>query len=459
VTITLTGPGTFTDPELKSLMDSYRQLVAQRYIPCPPSDLARLLAAPPYHVSRKFDGELWFLIAGMNEVQLVAANGRTMTGAVPVLDVSLPPGTVLVGELHVAKGEARERVGDVRTALSIDPASLAFAAFDIIVFQEQPWRKTHFLQRLGWLRSLLPDTVAVRAIAVTTVEAEVDVAGLFSDIVDASGAEGIIVRCSDGRGLKVKPEVTIDAAILGFTNRAGANGQEVRSVLLGINAGDGQWVPLGTAGNMLDGIDRVALLGLLEPLVLPSVYRRAASTGQLYCMVRPEFVVESRVLDVQVEDSRGRPIRQPQLVVRDGQWDVGGQVAAASLLNASVIRIRDDKPDAAEGASWRQIEPYVTAPAGERGELPTSAVIGRQVWTKTGKDKTDVRKLVVWKTNKGHLDPTYPAYVVHWTDYSSGRKTPLTREVRPAPNEEAASQLAEAMIADNVKKGWELHGV
>jgi hypothetical protein len=43
---------------------------------------------------------------------------------------------------------------------------------------------------------------------------------------------------------------------------------------------------------------------------------------------------------------------------------------------------------------------------------------------------------------------------VHWTDYSSTRKSPLDREVRLAPNEKEAVKIAEAMIAENIKKGW-----
>jgi hypothetical protein len=44
--------------------------------------------------------------------------------------------------------------------------------------------------------------------------------------------------------------------------------------------------------------------------------------------------------------------------------------------------------------------------------------------------------------------------VVHWTDYSATRGTPLEREVRLAPSEALAMELGEAMIAENVKKGW-----
>lgn len=453
--LTVTSPGTFLDPVIKPLLDGYRQVVAQRYTPCPPSDLRRLLAAPPFHVSRKIDGELWFLGASDDGAVLVAGNGRVGTGQVPVLSVSLPAGCVLAGELYVPNADGRERVGDVRNAIANDPDQLAFAAFDVLRHDDITWRETTYGDRLATLKTLVPTEGPVHAVPVTTVESEVDVVGLFTDIVESTGAEGIIVRCSDGRALKVKPEVTLDLAILGYTTRSGPQGPEVRSVQLGVAAGEDLWVPLGTAGNMADGVDRRELLALLEALKTDSTYRRAASTGQLYEMVRPEAVVECRVLDVQVEDSKGRPIRQPEIVLTDGSWEVHGQVAAATLLNVIVLRLRTDKTDSREGAGWRQIEAYVPAPGDAAVQAPEVTVIRRQVWTKSTKDKTDVRKLVVWKTNRESLDPSYPAYVVHWTDYSAGRKTPLTREVRPVMSEQQGNELAEAMIADHIKKGWE----
>jgi hypothetical protein len=44
--------------------------------------------------------------------------------------------------------------------------------------------------------------------------------------------------------------------------------------------------------------------------------------------------------------------------------------------------------------------------------------------------------------------------VVHWTDYSANRSTPLDREVRLAPTETIAMKLADEMITENIKKGW-----
>ena len=43
---------------------------------------------------------------------------------------------------------------------------------------------------------------------------------------------------------------------------------------------------------------------------------------------------------------------------------------------------------------------------------------------------------------------------MHWTDYSSTRKSPLDREVRLAPNEKEALRIADLMIEENIKKGW-----
>ena len=60
------------------------------------------------------------------------------------------------------------------------------------------------------------------------------------------------------------------------------------------------------------------------------------------------------------------------------------------------------------------------------------------------------------KNRKSEINSAFPEYVVHWTDYSSGRASPLNREVKLAPNEESAMQLADGLILENIKKGWNL---
>ena len=120
-------------------------------------------------------------------------------------------------------------------------------------------------------------------------------------------------------------------------------------------------------------------------------------------------------------------------------------------------RIREDKQATAHDVRFAQVadrlpaEPEAVA---STGPLRESTALRREVWTKAAKGSTAVRKLVVWRTNKEQQDPSFPAFVVHWTDYSATRGTPLEREIRLAPTEELAQQLAEGMVAENIKKGW-----
>lgn len=119
--------------------------------------------------------------------------------------------------------------------------------------------------------------------------------------------------------------------------------------------------------------------------------------------------------------------------------------------------MRTDKSVTQQDIRFAQVEAYVTATLAEETaaqELPASKVLRREVWTRDARGQTAVRKLLVWKTNKEDIEPTYPAYVVHWTDYSAGRATPLEREVRLAPTEKLAMSIADGMVSENIKTGW-----
>lgn len=87
--------------------------------------------------------------------------------------------------------------------------------------------------------------------------------------------------------------------------------------------------------------------------------------------------------------------------------------------------------------------------------LPASTVLKREVYTKGTGDKLMVQKYLVWKTNKESTDSRFPAYALHFTDFSVGRKGMLKRELRISSSEEQILAMCDEMIAENVKKGWE----
>jgi hypothetical protein len=229
---------------------------------------------------------------------------------------------------------------------------------------------------------------------------------------------------------------------------------------LGLTREDGRTQIAGYCGNLGSDADRRKLMDVLLPLVCDSGFRCPSSSGDLYTFVRPNFVAEVNVTDLQPESSDGRQMRSMVLEHNtDFGWRPLAQMPTASWLHPVLVRLREDKVPGLIDTRFSQIlercAVVESTEATHEHKLPHSQIVTRRVWTKKTKDKLAVRKLLVWKTNKSEIDPGYPAYVVHWTDYSAGRGTPLEREVRTAPSAVLAEAIAAKMIEDNVKKGWE----
>ena len=456
---TIDPQGTFKNSDLMNQIVAYRKVVATNYVLTNPSEIERKLGIP-LMVSTKLDGELWFLLHD-KEWKLVSPTGRVISGDIEILAeataAKLNKTSIFAGELHIL-GESRTRIADVTSALAggenTKTESLAFKVFDVVTSPDVSAIGTAYTTRYEAI-SKLPSGKNFGFIASTPTKSSSEVAEIFEKEVQANGLEGLVARAEDGRSYKIKPTKELDAAILGFTERRDADGAlMIRSLLFGVMQEDGSWIPLTTTGNVGENDFRKELLGMLKPLVRPSSYRRTSqSSGVLYQLVAPTFIVELKCMDLQLEDFQGRAIKHPKLSFNSDGWKVTGWTNSASVHNSIVVRLRNDKACTYEDIGWNQltrilpIDTSSTVVAAGKSE-----VIQRRVWTKEGSGKVDVRKLVMWKTNKEAVG--FPSFVIHWTDYSSTRKSPLDREVRLAPNEKEALKIAEGMISENIKKGW-----
>jgi hypothetical protein len=79
-------------------------------------------------------------------------------------------------------------------------------------------------------------------------------------------------------------------------------------------------------------------------------------------------------------------------------------------------------------------------------------LVRREVYAKEIKGARAVRKLVVGR--RPATAGAFP-YVVFWTDFSAGRKTPLEITTLFAHTEARAEALVKKLIAENVSKGFE----
>jgi hypothetical protein len=461
-------PGSVTDAGLGETLAAYRRNVASRYRGLRGDELSEVPAGT-VQVTPKVDGELWFAVKRADEVALVAPNGRVLAGGVPVVEevaksfgANASDGEIVAGELFAVGKGARPRVGDVAKALSSDgdPGQLAFMAFDQVCGESGAPAPEAWMERYARLIGLFGSGKRAQVVKVEAAANLDQVRARFSEWVDGGKAEGLVLRAGDGRIFKLKPLFTLDVAVVGFTQRT-EDATQVRSLLMALMREDGSFQIIGTVGNMGSEDDRREMMKKLADTVVDSDYRVVASSGEMFRFVEPRIVIEVSCTDLQAENSDGLPIRQWTLSYggeSSKRWERVCPVAGASPIHPVLSRIRTDKKVARPDIRAEQLNERVLVGGLELKAqpimLPASEIVRREVYTKVTKGELAVRKLLVWKTNKEALDRAYPAYVVHWTDFSAGRKTPLEREVRPAPTHEEAERIAAMMIENEIAKGW-----
>jgi hypothetical protein len=116
-------------------------------------------------------------------------------------------------------------------------------------------------------------------------------------------------------------------------------------------------------------------------------------------------------------------------------------------------RLRADKdfsPDAVRLAQLTRRD--IAAPELINRSLPVLEVVRREVYAKEVKGAWAVRKLVVGR--RAATAGAFP-FVIFWTDYSAGRKTPLEITTLFAHTESRAEALAKRLIEENITKGFE----
>ena len=471
--------GSVVDYDLSKSVSGYKRTIASRYRALRPEEMDALPHGALL-VSPKIDGELWFLVADGSAVEehqlaLVAPSGKVIVGDVPLLaearKLLLPRAhgqLVLAGELFALRKGARPRHGDLARALSggvdAEVDRVGFQAFDLLTGgdEENPGPMPAYEARLQAMQRLCAGGKRLQAIKTLRVESTDRVRELYNEWVEDGKGEGLVIRSEAiGRIFKLKPVFTLDAAVIGFTERSDEE-DAVRSLLLAVMKENGQFQIVGSCGNMGSMELRKELYGKLAPRIIDSSYSYASSTGALFRFVRPELAVEVKVTDVQSEDSAGRPIKRMVLEMHgDGvgaRWVPVASMTGVSILHPVLGRVREDKSVEATDVRATQLLERVhiddVEAKAERVERPKSTLLRREVWVKTMKGELMVRKVLVWKTNKETIDPDYPAYVVHWTDYSPNRKDPLQRDVRLAPDEGAAMAIADEMAKEGAKRGW-----
>ena len=437
-------------------------------IPIEPDKIVTSFAAARYHVSLKVDGEFNLLVYGDGDVLMVNPGGTVRVGlpclkeAAELLKKAGVKRALIAGELHFRRARAGGRVHDV-SRVARQPATqeeldaLGFAAFDIVEIDglppleafEQTWQK---------LTKLFGSGQRCTVVEGVWLKDGFEIEAQFRNWVD-QGAEGVVVR-SDTFGLfKIKPRHTIDAVVIGFTEGTDDRRGLLHDLLVALMRADGCLHVLGHVGGGFSTEERRGFLSDLKDRIVPSDYVEV-NDQVAYHMVRPEWVVEISVLEMISHNTRGLPMKRMVLYwdAKENRYRIVRRLPLVALISPQFIRRREDKDVNPTDVRMEQVTDIVEVAFADRDarqlHLQPSQLLRREACTKQLKGQTMVRKLVLWQTNKERDSDDFPAYVIHYTDYSPNRKMPLERDIRVSSSREQIEELWKELAAEAFTKGW-----
>ena len=212
---------------------------------------------------------------------------------------------------------------------------------------------------------------------------------------------------------------------------------------------------MGSSG-MSDN-DRAEIAQRLSEKHVESQYVLSDSRGIAYQMVKPELVVEISVLELVARGNDDKIKTNPLLRFDEQQgWLMEGVTPGVSVLGITIERERTDKQPNETDVRISQLTDLCPFEESEGGisKLDKSELLERYVYKKVSGEKVMLHKFLLWKTNK-EMSGRYPAYIIYHTDFSSGRKELIKRDMLYSNDEKQIRDLLASEIADNVKKGWE----
>lgn len=463
------GPGSaLTDPLLLSRVQEHRRMLSARLFAVRREDLEKSVPPGACHVSRKLDGEFAVLVHHPDGAFLLNPGGTVRVGLPCIAEASALLAkagiakALVAGELHVVRADGkRARVHDVARAArqpesQADVDALAFAAFDVLETDGKPCAGT-VADTFALIERVFRGGARAAPVEGRMVANAAEVAQSYEAWVEKQGAEGLVVRSDAAGWFKVKPQVTLDAVVVGFTEGTLDRKGMLHDALVALMRPDGTFHLLGRVGGGFAEEERRAFLSDLRDMVAPSDYAEVNADHVAYAMVRPEWVIEVSCLDLVSRSTRDATVDRMVLAWAGARWEPVRRLPLASMIAPQFVRRREDKVVRTADLRIQQVSDLVDVPHAERDARtlapPRSELLKREVFTKVFKGATMVRKLVMWKTNK-EADPAWPAYVVHFTDFSPGRKVPLEREIRISSSREQIEALYAELAQENIVKGW-----
>lgn len=439
----------------------YKKNIAGKFVLVEGAKLKQRVEGERLCVTKKIDGHLQVVFWQDGQVFMLNASGKQKAESLKCLDTFAEAmkkagvkSATIAAELYLPRPDGRPRCGDVAAALADDAKrnALCLAPFDIIELDGEQWKAQHYSETHNKLCTIFSDE-KVKPVQMRNASNHDEVQEIYDEWVVGEGAEGLVVHSESPMVWKVKPRHTIDAAVIGYTTAD----RGIRDLMFAVRREDGlfQMFALGSTG--MSDEDRASIAERLAQKHVESQYVLSDSRGIAYQMVKPELVFEISVLEFVARGNDDKIRMNPLLQYDEAKgWLMEGTTPGVSVLGITLERERTDKQPTETDIRISQITDICPfeEPEGGSAKLEASQLLERHVYKKVSGEKVMLHKFLIWKTNK-EQSGRYPAYVFFHTDYSSGRKDIIKRDMAYSCDEQQIRDILAAEIAENIKKGWE----
>ena len=439
----------------------YKKNIAGKFMLVEGAKIKSRVDGTDFCVTRKIDGHLQCLFYQDGTAYMLNSGGNQLAEQLRCIDAFAEAmrqagvsSAIVAAELFMPKEGGRPRCADVKRALA-DPAlrdELRLAPFDILEVNGEPWKADHYKHTHAQLCQWFHGNYVI-PVDMMKAESLEEVQTIYDEWVECQGAEGLVIHSDSHIICKVKPRHTIDAVIVGYTT--GDKG--VRDLMMAVRKEDGLFQVFAVGSGGLSDETRLSLLDRLCQQHVESQYILSDSRGIAYQMVKPEIVFELSVIEL-VAKGNDDKVRTNALLTFDEEkgWLMNGMTPGVSAFGLVFEREREDKSPTLSDIRISQLTdlcPFEEQQA-TMGKLEKSELLERRVFRKISGDKIMLHKFLIWKTNKERTG-RYPAYIFYHTDYSSGRKDILKRDMSYSSDEQQIRSILASEMESNIKKGWE----
>lgn len=447
------------EENIKQVIKSYKSNQASKYIPVRGDEiLTKIFDCEKYSISTKYDGHLCFIIKNKGQTHLLNFNSAPFQreDLTKEIDSLINKEGIIVGEIFCYKEGERTRSFDLVKNMKIKDSSIQIVVFDIINYDSVSYEKNSWEEKREVITKLFSRGKNIFPIDELEVESRKEIQTEFEDRVYNQNQEGLVVKGFNGPIFKIKPKLSFDFVVLGYSMGYSDDFNLLKELLYGVKIEKNEYLIVGKVGSGFTIDQRTSFLEKLNILKVDSNLIEPSGSKTPFTFIKPQLVIELESVDI-INNTSDQKIKKSLIKFEGSSYSKVENKPSVSLISPVFKGFREDKKAESDQVGINQIMRIIDLTE-EKEEIlnkSKSKVLKKEVYVKEMKGIKMVKKFFLWKTNSNSND--YPKFIFYKIDYSPSRGDKLQRDIKISDNQSQIEKIYSDQIESDIKKGWNLY--